>query len=121
MLGEPVDGGHVEVVRRLVEHEYIPRAHKQAHQVDTASLPTRKVANAPFPWNTSCKPRDNRPNARVARPLVIGTLAYDSFAHRRIVIEAIGLPQQADRHVACAHNTALIRLDNTCKQRDRMR
>ena len=77
VLRQPVDGAHVKMVRRLVEHEDVPVAHEQARQVDPASLAARKGADQGVPGNVPRNAGNRLARASVCSPLVFGRIAHD--------------------------------------------
>ena len=108
VLGEPVDGAHIKVVGRLVQHKHVIGANKQASQVDAAALATGELAHLALPGNVGDKAVQNLADARRRRPFVLGHIAHHRMVHGVVRIQRIALAEQANVDVATVRHTALI-------------
>ena len=94
VLGEPLNGLHVEVVRWLVHEDDVPGAHEQAREVAAATLAAGELAHLALPVEVADELVDDLADARVARPHVLGDVADDGAADGVVVAQSSDWPSQ---------------------------
>ena len=110
MAREPRDRAHIQMVRRLVEHENVPVADKQTSEVDATALAARQRAHLRIPRNIGDERGYDLADARIARPQIFGHIAHHGALHRLVVGERIHLPQKPHGQAARAAHEAPFEL-----------
>ena len=95
VLGEPLDGLHVEVVRGLVHEDDVPGAHEQAREVAAPALAARELAHKAVPIEVADELRDDLADARVGGPDVLRDVADHGVADGLVVAELVRLTEVA--------------------------
>ena len=110
MTREPVDGAHVQVVGRLVEHEHVIVADQQAREVHATALTARKLAHRALPGHIADEAGQNLARTRARGPLVLGRVTDDGMMHGVGIDQVILLAEQSDRRVAAVRHAAVVGL-----------
>ncbi len=110
--GQPLDGGQVEVVGRLVHEDDVVGPREHAREVRPATLPAGELAYARVERDVAHEPLEDRADARVGRPDVVGHLAEDGLPDARAIVERVRLPEVAHLHVPSPGDASLVRLDD---------
>ena len=110
MTREPVDGTHVQVVGRLVEHEHVVVADQQAREVHATALAARKLAHRALPGHIANKAGQDLTRARARRPLILGRVTDDGMMHGVGIDQVVLLAEQSDRGVAAVRHAAVVGL-----------
>ncbi len=105
---QPGDALHVEVVGGLVEQEDVPVADQDGRERHAAALTTREVTHAGVPRDVGDEAGDDVADLRVAGPDVLVGLAHDAVTHRGLLVEVVGLVQDAHAHPAAAGHPARV-------------
>ena len=108
---KPRDGPNVQMVGRLVHHDDVVIANKQARKVDPSALAARKRSDFRVPIDVGNELGNDLANAGVARPFVLGCVAHHRISHRCIVGKRIGLAEHADGEPARATHKPALKLD----------
>ncbi len=110
-LGEPGDGPHVEMVRRLVHEHDVPGAGEKAREVAAAALAAGELAHEAVPVQVADELVDDAADARVARPDVLGGIADDGVADGLVVAERVALAEVTDVDVVSPGHRSGVGLD----------
>ena len=121
VLGKPVDGPHVQMVGRLVEHENVIVADEQAREVHAAALPTRELAHQPLPGHIGDEAVQDLAHARAGRPFVLGQIAHHGPVHGRGFVQRVALTEHPYRHIATAGHPAVVGLDRAGEHSEQTR
>ena len=121
VVGEPRDAVNVEMVGGLVEHEHVEVADEHAGEVHATPLPAGQLADPAVPGDVRDEAAQDRADARVRRPRVLGHVADDRVGDRRFRIERVGLLERADVRAAAAHDATGVGLERACQQREQRR
>ena len=89
MLGQPGDGMHIEMVRRLVHEHDIPVADKKAGKVAPPALSSGKVADPCIPVDADEELIDDGADLRIRCPLIFRHIADDAVSDRIFVVELV--------------------------------
>ena len=108
VLGEPVDGHHVQMVRGLVKRENVPVLEQQAGKVGAAALTAGQGADLRVQTDAAEQRFDDFTRFGFRGPLVIFSPFQRGFAHRGVVIERVTLVEHAERQsIAHGHATGI--------------
>ena len=88
------------MVGRLVEHQDIPVAGEQRGKLDAAALAAAQRGDGSVPPNVGEQAADHVPRPRVARPHVLGGVAYDRVSDGERVVKGVGLAKHPSPHPA---------------------
>ena len=115
VVGEPVDGAHVQMVGGLVEHENVVIADEQAREVHAAALTAGELAHQALPRHVGNQAVQDLAHARARGPLVLGDVAHHGAVHGAGAVERVALAQHAHGHVAAARHAARVGLKDAGK------
>ena len=108
VLGEPVDGHHVQMVRGLVKRENVPVLEQQAGKVGAAALTAGQRADFRVQADAAEQRFDDFTRFGFRGPLVIFSPFQRGFAHRGVVVERVTLVEHAERQsIAHGHATGI--------------
>ena len=108
VLGEPVDGHHVQMVRGLVKRENVPVLEQQAGKVGAATLAAGQGADLRVQTDTAEQRLHDLARLSFRGPFVIFSPFQRGFAHRGVVVERVTLVEHAERQsIAHGHATGI--------------
>ena len=121
MMGEPVDGAHIEMVGGLIEHENVVGADEQARKIDAPALAARERADRTLPRDVGNKPGKDFSHARRRGPLVLGCAPHHRVTHGIGVIEVVALAKKPYGKVPPVRYTPIVGFKHSGKQIDERR
>ena len=102
VLGQPVDGDHVEVIGRLVQGQDVPVLEQEPGQVRPAALAAREGAHLGLQLHAAQKGLDDFTRPGVGGPFVVLAVLQGGLADRVLVLQGVPLIQHA-KGQAIAH------------------
>ncbi len=111
VVGQPLDGLHVEVVGGLVHKDDVPGAHKKPRQVAAAALAAGELAHKARPVQVADKLVDDLADLGVGGPDVLRGIANNGLADGLVVAQGVGLAEPAHVDTAAPGDLARVRLN----------
>ena len=121
MIGEPIDGAHVEMVGGLVEHEDVVVADEQAREVDAAALAARERTHGALPGDIGDEAVDDVPDAGARGPFVFGRVAHDGMVDGVSGVERVALAQEPHGEAAPVRDATVVGLERAGEHRKQRR